>query len=493
MLAGCVGAVLVVRFVPTLRLQLGALALLAVCLPLGVVIASGLVMFDMHDAEILAIAIASALFALAGAVLLSRWILQPLERLRAASASLARGDLSARASESGPRELVELSSSFNEMATNLEQLFDARRQLVAWASHDLRTPLASLRAMVEALEDGLAGPEEYLPAIREQLETLSLLIEDLFELARIDAGVLTLDVRDEPLGDLVSTCLRALDAEARARNVHLEARLDPSDPAVRIAPDKVERVLLNLLTNALRHTPSDGAVSVVVQPNSDHVVVAVEDTGAGLAPGARAADVRAVLARRRLPREGERRRRARPGDRPGARACARRHDLGREPRRRRRPRRLHAAAGEDARGLDVEPLVLEIEVALHPAHDVVVDAAFQPEPAELLPLGLEQLAAQPLVAQGLVFDRAVALRVEPRPEPVPAEAVQAAHPLGRVRVDPVLVDQLVQPLERCLRGPDPRLRLLLLCETVVLEIEQRGSSRAASAPGRPACRGSRRR
>ena len=285
-LAGCVGAVLVVRFLPTLRLQLGALALLAVCLPLGVVISSGLVMFDMHDAEILAIAIASAVFALAGAVLLSRWILRPLERLRIASARLARGDLSARASESGPRELVELSSSFNEMATNLEQLFDARRQLVAWASHDLRTPLASLRAMVEALEDGLAEPREYLPAIREQLETLSLLIEDLFELARIDAGVLTLDVRDEPLGELVSTCLRALDAEARARNVHLEARLDPSDPAVRIAPDKVERVLLNLLTNALRHTPTDGAVSVVVQPNSDHVVVAVEDTGAGLAPGA---------------------------------------------------------------------------------------------------------------------------------------------------------------------------------------------------------------
>ena len=102
-LAGCLGAVLVVRFVPTLRLQLGALALLAVCLPLGVVIASGLVMFDMHDAEILAIAIASAVFALAGAVLLSRWILRPLERLRIASARLARGDLSARASESGPR------------------------------------------------------------------------------------------------------------------------------------------------------------------------------------------------------------------------------------------------------------------------------------------------------------------------------------------------------------------------------------------------------
>jgi signal transduction histidine kinase len=282
-----VASAAIVRLVPTLRLQLGALALLAVCLPLGVVIASGLVMFDMHgDAKILAVSIASALSALVGAVLLSRWILRPLERLRAASAQLAQGDLSARASESGPRELHELSASFNEMATNIEQLFDARRQLVAWASHDLRTPLASLRAMIEALEDGLAVPAEYLPAIRQQLDTLSVLVEDLFELARIDAGVLTLDLRETSLSELISSCLGTLQAEARARNVHLEAHLGWSDPPVRIAPEKIERVLLNLLTNAVRHTPSDGAVSVFVQPNSDHVVVAVEDTGAGLTPGA---------------------------------------------------------------------------------------------------------------------------------------------------------------------------------------------------------------
>jgi signal transduction histidine kinase len=284
-LAGGIAAVAVPRLLPTLRLQLGALALLAVTLPLAVVIASGIVMFDMHDAEIVAVALASGLFAVAGALLLSRRILEPLERLREASAELSRGELSARASESGPRELQEVSASFNEMATNLEQLFDARRQLVAWASHDLRTPLASLRAMVEALEDGLASASEYLPAIREQLETLSVLVEDLFELARIDAGVLTLEFRDQPLGELISSCLRALDAEAKARNVQLEARV-PADPAVRIAPEKVERVLLNLLTNAVRHTPGDGAVSVVVQPNSDHVVVAVEDTGAGLTAGA---------------------------------------------------------------------------------------------------------------------------------------------------------------------------------------------------------------
>jgi signal transduction histidine kinase len=270
------------RVLQTIRMQLTAFALLAVGVPLGVVLGSGLVMLDMHATEVVVISAVSAVSALVGALLLAHWILRPLERLRAASTRLAQGDLGARAPETGPRELVEVSASFNEMATNLEQLFDARRQLVAWASHDLRTPLASLRAMIEALEDDLASTDEYLPAIREQLETLTLLVEDLFELARIDAGVLTLDVQDASLADLISGCLRGLDAEARARNITLEARL-ASGATVRIARPKIERVLLNLLTNALRHTPSDGAVSVVVEPNSDHVVVAIEDTGPGLA------------------------------------------------------------------------------------------------------------------------------------------------------------------------------------------------------------------
>jgi two-component system sensor histidine kinase BaeS len=282
-----VAATLAARLLPTLRLQVTALALLAASLPLALVLASGWVMFGMHDdVKVLSLAVASAIAAVVGALLLTRWIVAPLERLRGASARLAGGDLAARAPESGPRELRELGSSFNEMATNVEELFDARRQLVAWASHDLRTPLASLRAMVEALEDGLASPDDYLPAIHEQLQTLSARIDDLFELALIDAGVLTLERREASLAELIATCLRAVDAEARRRNIRLEARLDEASPKVWVAPDKVERVLLNLLTNSLRHTPSDGAVSVVVEPDSDHVVVAVEDTGEGLPPRA---------------------------------------------------------------------------------------------------------------------------------------------------------------------------------------------------------------
>jgi two-component system sensor histidine kinase BaeS len=271
----------------TLRLQVTAFALLAASLPLAIVLGSGWVMFGMHDdLKVVALAVASAIAAVVGALLLTRWIMRPLDRLRGTSARLSGGDLSARAPERGPRELRELGIAFNEMAANIEDLFDARRQLVAWASHDLRTPLASLRAMVEAMEDGLATAEEYVPAIHEQLETLTERVNDLFELALIDGGVLTIERQEASLGKLIAGCVRAVDPEARRRNIRLEAHVDADGPTVWVAPDKFERVLLNLLTNALRHTPSDGAVSVEVEPNADHVLVAVEDTGVGLAPGA---------------------------------------------------------------------------------------------------------------------------------------------------------------------------------------------------------------
>ena len=161
---------------------------------------------------------------------------------------------------------------------------DPVHQLVASASHDLRTPLASLRAMLEALEDGLADPAEYLPAIGEQVQTLASLVDDLFELARIDAGVLTLELRQGSLHTLVESCVRGLEAEARARNIQLEARVNPAVSQVWMAPEKVERVLLNLLTNALRHTPSDGSIAVLVEPASNEVRVSVEDSGEGIAP-----------------------------------------------------------------------------------------------------------------------------------------------------------------------------------------------------------------
>jgi signal transduction histidine kinase len=254
-----------------------------VLLPLAAVVVSGAFMFDTgHDMDILAVAAASSTAALAGAFLLRRSMIRQLDEVRAASAALAQGELSARAPTDAPAEVAELAGSFNEMATRVEQLFDARRELVAWASHDLRTPLASMQAMLEAVEDGLVEPAHYVPELRDQVRKLSALVDDLFELARIDAGSLTLELEDANLSGLVDACLRGLEAEAHARRVRLECRVGDGVPVVRCAPDKVERVLYNLVTNAVRHTPFDGSVAVRVEPLPGEVCVSVQDTGSGL-------------------------------------------------------------------------------------------------------------------------------------------------------------------------------------------------------------------
>jgi signal transduction histidine kinase len=281
-LAVGLGLAMLLRALPSVRLQLVGLAVVAVCLPLASVLLSGWVMFHMGaDVKILAVSAAAATSAVVAGLFLARAILGPLDRVRTAASALSRGDLHARAPGSGPAELSELAASFNDMAGSLERLFDARRELVAWASHDLRTPLANMQAMLEALEDGLAEPADYVPALREQVGVLSLLVDDLFELARIDSGALTLELHVAPLAGVVESCLRGVEAEARSRQITLRSSVDEHVTA-RFAPEKVERVLLNLLTNALRHTPSDGAVAVRVERGRDEVAVIVEDTGEGL-------------------------------------------------------------------------------------------------------------------------------------------------------------------------------------------------------------------
>jgi len=273
---------LALRALPTVRLQIAGLAALAVCLPLAAVLLSGWVMFHMgDDVKILAVSAASAAVAVLAGLWLGRSIVNSIDAVRDASLSLARGDLAVRAPRSGPTEIDDLAASFNEMAANLERLFDARRELVAWASHDLRTPLANIQAMLEALHDGLMEPAEALPPLEEQTRALSAMVDDLFELAQIDAGALGLELEEAPIAGPVRTSMRGMEAEARLRGIRLDSEIDDTVVA-RFAPFELQRVLQNLLTNALRHTPSDGAVAVRVSTNHDEVQVTVEDTGEGL-------------------------------------------------------------------------------------------------------------------------------------------------------------------------------------------------------------------
>lgn len=279
--------ILAFRQLPTVQLQLAAVAIFASAVPITAATVAGLVMFRMHEnATILTVLIGATMSTLVVALLLGRRIGRRIAAMERAAAQIAGGDLLARAPESGPRELQSLSVSFNQMAESIGQLFDARRQLVAWASHDLRTPLASIQAMLEAIEDGLAEPSDYLPLLREQASVLRQLTDDLFELACIDAGTLTVELRETSLAELVVGCVAALRAEADARKVELRIELGEALPFVNCAPEHVQRVLRNLLTNALRHSPSDGAVAVFAHSVGDEVQIVVEDTGVGLSPEA---------------------------------------------------------------------------------------------------------------------------------------------------------------------------------------------------------------
>jgi signal transduction histidine kinase len=278
-------AALLLRSLRSVRLQLGGLALVAVILPLGSVLVSGLVMFHMgNDADFIFITVAVTASGLLAAFVLARNIVHPLETIRQASQSLASGDLGARAPESGPSELADLGSSFNVMAAHLEEAFEARRELVAWASHDLRAPITSLQAMLEAIEDGIVEPRHYLTPLQSQVRLLGALVDDLFELARIDSGAVTLEFDIVDLGHLVTSCAHRFEAEARARGVQLSTLHGGGVSQSNCVPDKIERVLTNLITNALRYTPGGGKITVAVAGGAGAVFVSVEDTGIGIAP-----------------------------------------------------------------------------------------------------------------------------------------------------------------------------------------------------------------
>ena len=169
----------------------------------------------------------------------------------------------------------------------------ARRRLVAAASHDLRTPLASLRLLVESIDDGVATGEtreRYLREIRTHVGVLSDLIDDLFELSRIEAGDISWTMRQVELGELIDEAVAAMRAAAAERGVRVAAELPAGGLLAEANAEKVQRVLFNLIQNAIRHTPADGSVTVRARPQGRAVEVEVDDQGKGI-PAADAAHV----------------------------------------------------------------------------------------------------------------------------------------------------------------------------------------------------------
>jgi signal transduction histidine kinase len=187
-------------------------------------------------------------------------------------------------------ELAQLSDELAATSARLaeskarEQALDAsRRELITWISHDLRTPLAGLRAMAEALEDGVAEPSDRYPQrMRAEVERLTGMVDDLFELSRIQAGALALSLSRVSVYDLVDDALAGVHPLARWHGVRLEGRQVAAEP-VEVDSAEMTRVLGNLLVNAIRSTPEDGVVAVAARREADEVVLSVTDGCGGIA------------------------------------------------------------------------------------------------------------------------------------------------------------------------------------------------------------------
>ncbi len=249
-----------------------------------------------HDAQfLLVLLVFSGIISLGFGYLISRTITRGLSELTVGAEKIAQGNFSARVNVKSGDEVERLGAAFNRMAEKLDQaatkqkeLEQARRDVVAAVSHDLRTPLASLRAMIEAINDGVVTDEattrRYLNSAQLQAENLSLLVDDLFELSQLDAGVMQWRVEPSSLRDLISDTLETMHVQAAEKNIKLSGWVDPNVDPVLMNSHKMQRVLYNLIQNAIRHTPTDGTIFVEARKHEldDQVQVDVIDTGEGI-------------------------------------------------------------------------------------------------------------------------------------------------------------------------------------------------------------------
>lgn len=238
----------------------------------------------LNQALLWAGGLAMALAMLLG-LALTRSLVKPLRMVRDAARRIGAGELAYRVPVASRDEIGDLARQFNEMAEALERDERLRRQMMADIAHELRTPLSVIRGQVEALQDGVfeLSPENLKP-IHDQTLLLGRLVEDLRDLALAEAGRLPLERAEVSLDRLIRRVVEAFQPRAREKGLTLSAELPETLPPVQADAQRLEQVLGNLLSNALQHTPSGGAVTVRAWEEPGWAVFAVEDTGTGIAP-----------------------------------------------------------------------------------------------------------------------------------------------------------------------------------------------------------------
>ena len=258
-----------------------------------VLAAAQLMFVSNHDALLVsAIVLAGALVALRAARVASAGVVREVGAIRDTVLAVGEGERHASVNAGAATELNELAGAVTQMVKQLREeerhrdaADAARRNLVAAISHDLRTPLAALQLMLAAIEDGVVDADtrdRYLATMHTHVSALGSLVDDLFELARLDAGDLEWSIQQIELPDLVDEAVAAMRAGAEAKGVVVAAELHPLPRPARADPERLQRVLFNLIENAIRHTPADGSVTVRAEPVGEWVEIEVADTGTGI-------------------------------------------------------------------------------------------------------------------------------------------------------------------------------------------------------------------
>ncbi len=263
---------------------------------LVVVVAIAALMFvSDENAVMIAVLVAfSGVIAVRAAQLVSAGVLRDVEAVRDGLIAVGEGERSMRIETSSRDELAELAEAANSMIERLaaeERARDAaeaaRRDLVVAVSHDLRTPITSLRLLAEAVGDDIVDAQtrrRYLDTMTTHIHALGALIDDLFELSRLEAGDIEWSVERVALDELIGETVAAMRVQAEAKRVAVVADVAHDLAPARANPEKVQRVLFNLIQNAIRHTPADGSVTVRAEPIAQSVQIEVADTGTGIAP-----------------------------------------------------------------------------------------------------------------------------------------------------------------------------------------------------------------
>ncbi len=227
------------------------------------------------------IAIAIALVA---TLLLSSRILHPIEELTAAARKMQKGDLSARVTVASRDEVGELAQSFNGMADNLAKQEQLRKNMVSDVAHELRTPLSNIRGYLEAARDGIVEPgNEWVDNLFDEAMLLSLLIDDLQELAQAEAGHLHLELSAVNPAQVIQSTVDSLLPISLKLGLDLTCEIPADLPDVNADPQRIEQVLRNLINNALDYTPASGRITIQARAEGAFVRVAVMDTGSGIA------------------------------------------------------------------------------------------------------------------------------------------------------------------------------------------------------------------